>query len=351
VPVKQKILHIIYSGLGGTSAYVFNLIIADKSNIYTHEILFYGIEDIPTAQYEKAKLLAHSVYFIKKTQGIDIKSRKAVLALLKKETPNVITLHVNSIIVECSLYKQAKLIFVEHQSNQLKTKKEWVWSVIAQLKADFVVSLSRSYNSEIKKHTRLFYQKNKNKIIKTGIDLDVYQSTYPRNNDKLKIGVVSRINSFRDHETLLKAFNSIEGGDLYIAGDGPLKHSLEAKYTSKNIHWLGLLNENEVIKLLSELDIFVMASFGETNSIALMQAQASKLPIIACNVNGINNILSNKSCVYVEPENIDDYRTAIKKLLADKNKRQELSEASYDFALQNLSNKGMFKAYIQLFEQ
>lgn len=350
--MKEKIIHILYSGLGGTTDYVFNLIKGDKDRQFEHHILFYGIEKVPGPQLGLAKEISQTVFYIHKQKGYDKKGFKAVLKVVNDLKPTIITLHVNSLILTCSKYKKARLLFIEHQANHLKTKKEWLWSALAQVKSDYVISFTYLYQCGLKNKLRLFYCKNKNILINTGIDLARFSSKKIKNK-KLNIGIISRINNFRDHETLLKAFSTIETENcvLKIAGNGPNKKKFEQNFNKKNIIWLGLLNQNEITKLLWELDIYVIASFGESTSIALMQAQASGLPIVATNVKGINNVLTNENCIFVEPKSVQDYKNALEYLINDEVKRDELAKKSLEYAADNLSHLLMFEKYQKLINE
>ena len=349
---KQKIIHILYSGLGGTTEYVFNLIKADVSQEYENVILFYGIESPPSQQLLLAEKLVSKVIFIHKKQGYDRKSFKQVSELLKKEKPNIIALHINSLILTCAKYKDAKLIFVEHQANHLKTRKEWLWTFIAQYISSYIVSFTDLYQKELKKRLSFFYSTTKNIIINTGIDLALYNNLNTKTSEKIKVGIISRINGFRDHETLLKAFSLLqyEHVELYIAGNGSLKNGLETKFF-KRVNWVGFLDQDGICELLKKLDIYVIASFGESTSIALMQAQASRLPIIATNVKGINNVLTDENCVFVEPKSITDYKNALELLIKDEVKRNQLATKSLEYANNNLSHFRMFDAYKKLIEE
>jgi len=347
---KQKILHILYSGLAGTTDYVFNLIKGDKEYIFEHHILFYGIEKVPDSQLALAKEQAKSVTFVSKLKGYDKSAFKKVLSLILKIEPNIITLHVNSLILTCAKYKLAKLVFVEHQANHLKTKKEWLWSAIAQQKSDFVICLTQNYQNQLKNQLKFFFKRNKNHIIKTGIVLVDYKQINSRENQTLKIGMISRINSLRDHKTLIEAFTQLNspGIELNIVGDGPLLLELKDKYNQTNIIFKGHVSQQFIPKILSEFSIYCQASFGETSSIAIMQAQASGLPIIASNVKGIKNILDQENSILVEVGNVNSYKNAIELLVNDNEKRKILSEKSLAYASKNLSHFRMFDEYKKL---
>jgi len=344
---KQKILHILYSGLGGTTDYVFNLINGDKNTRFEHHILFYGVEKTPLAQLNLAEEIAKSVIYIQKQQGYDKKAYQNVLSNIKSIKPASITLHVNSLILTCAKYKQAKLVFVEHQANHLKTKKEWLWSIIAQKRATSVVCLTHTYQTELKSKLKILFNSRKNTIIHTGIDLSKYNFPNTDQSGKLTIGMMSRINKFRDHKTLINAVDqlNLKQIELHIAGDGPLLSQLKNLTSSEQIVFHGNIEQKKIPRFLSKLNIYCQASFGETSSIALMQAQASGLPIIASNVRGINNVLNPEYCLFVEPKNVNSYKKAIKTLIKNQNLRKKLAENSLHYAKNNLSHFRMFDEY------
>lgn len=350
--IKQKIIHILYSGLGGTTDYVFNMIKADKEREYEHLILFYGIELVPEKQAGLAKKIADKVKFIHKDVGFDRNSGKTVFEFIKIESPNTVILHVNSLILTCSKYKLANLIFVEHQANHLKTKKEWLWSIVAQQKANNIITLTDDYNSDLKSKLKILFRKGKNKVIKTGIVLEDYRVFEKKKSPVIKIGMVSRVNEFRDHNTLINAFCqlSLNKLELHIVGDGTMLESLKNRNDSPNVIFHGNIAQEYIPKILSEFDIYCQASFGETSSIAIMQAQATGLPIMATKVNGLKNILTDDNCVFIEPENIDSYINAMELLVNSEDKRKLLGKKSLEYANKNLSHIRMFEEYKKLID-
>ena len=348
---KQNITHIVFSGLGGTTDYIFNLIKGDTKKKYHHHIFFFGIEAPQEDTLKAAREIASSVHITRKKRGLDRRAYKRISLAITALRPFAITCHVNSLILPLSIaFKHiCPIIFVEHQANHLKSRKERLWSIMAQKRARFVVSLTEEYQINLAKLVKRFYRKEKNVIIKSGIVLDEYEKI-KNQSGILRVGMVSRINDFRDHQTLLKAFKSLEleNISLHIAGDGPLKEKLETQFQADNIYWHGTLNQLEIRELLSGLDIYVHASKGETSSMALMQAMASSLPIIASDVEGINNVLNNKNGLLVKVGNEEAMLNALKELIENQEKRNNLASKSNEYALANCDHKVMFNQYDKL---
>ena len=68
----MKILHLLYSGLGGHGNVFFSLVKADKDKLFQQEALFAGVEELrPAYQQQCAE---HSIVYnyLKKKPGFDI---------------------------------------------------------------------------------------------------------------------------------------------------------------------------------------------------------------------------------------------------------------------------------------
>lgn len=354
-----NVVHILFSGLGGTTEYVKNLIKGDKQRINNYHIVFFGKEQINSdivKEFESE--LNITPRFILKNGRVGFNSLRNLKAELKFKENAKIVLHVNSLILPLFLMRKAKdVVFVEHQANHLKSKKEKLWSKMAQKHCFKVVSFTQKYFDDLKSLVgEKTFKTSKNVIVPTGIDLERYRVASRKSNptNQVKFGIISRINGFRDHTTLLEAFELIESeGDvsLYIAGEGDLKDQLMIKYQeNKNIHWKGYLNQDDIVVFLNSLDCYVIASHGESNSIALMQAQATGLPIIATKVNGISDVLNEEDCIFVQPTKREEYRRALISML-QKDVRENYSKKSVEFADLNLDHIKMFNGYQKILNQ
>ena len=69
------------------------------------------------------------------------------------------------------------------------------------------------------------------------------------------------------------------------------ERKVEENKLDANIHFHGLLDEDEIKKLLTKLDVYIHASFAETMCTSVMQAMSCGLPIIGSDIPGINDIV------------------------------------------------------------
>jgi glycosyltransferase involved in cell wall biosynthesis len=111
-------------------------------------------------------------------------------------------------------------------------------------------------------------------------------------------GAVGRLAPVKGHATLLKAWAGAGlgklGCHLALAGDGDLHARLTALAEdlgiAKEITFLGHISE--VPKFLKALDGFVMPSLHEGFPLAVLEALAAQLPVVASAVGGIPEILN-----------------------------------------------------------
>lgn len=147
-----------------------------------------------------------------------------------------------------------------------------------------------------------------------------------------------RITLEKGLKVLLSAFRkyNIWPKNLYfiIVGDGPFLADFkkEAESISTNIICVGA--SNEVNKYLLASDFFIMPSLHENHSIALLEAMAAKLPTIATNIGGNQEIIEQDKTGQLIPINDPDaIYNGIQNFLIKENLnlyRQNI--ANYDFS-------------------
>jgi glycosyltransferase involved in cell wall biosynthesis len=362
---KIKITHISYSGLGGHGNVLFNLIQADINSENTYEIIFYGIENVRIDYIKKCNELNIKYSYIEKKRGLDLSFFLRISKAIKETKTDILFSHGSYNIIPSYLNKlfgtTTKIITRETQANHLKTKSDWLFTYLGLIFSDKIVLLSDLYKEQILTKVKIDFIRKKIVVIPNALDIDKYVSLRNFNNiEEYKIGMVSRIVAIKDYETLIVAFNKTLKSEstisisLHIAGDGDLLPSLKKLVKDLDIehhvHFYGLLNQNEIPDFLKSLTIYAHATYGETMSTSIMQAQASGLPIIASDVQGVNNVIShNKNGLLCEINNVDSYSQNLKLLLNDQPLLEKLSTESFKYAKDKLSLERMFNSYKCLF--
>jgi L-malate glycosyltransferase len=362
----MKILHVLYSGLGGHGNVFFSMADADEKNQHQFEALFNGVEDVKQEYIQRCQEKNITWSFVKKRQGIDIGFYIKLYRQIKKAKPEVVFLHGGAAMIPAKLAKITsssikKIIVRETQANHLKTKIDWLYLATAMLVADKMVYLSTDYKQQVQAKLAWLYKEKDSVVIPNGINLDTFQkNSVEKNASELLLGMQSRLISIKDHLTLLDAFAIVLKKELHvklhllIAGDGEFKETIVKHTASLNIQdkvtFTGMLEEKDLVTFLNSLNIYIHASLGETMSTSIMQAMACSLPIIASDVPGINNmIIQDQTGLLVPAKDATALSAAILQLIKNPELCAELAANAYTFTAENYSNKKMLQRYNEIF--
>lgn len=136
-----------------------------------------------------------------------------------------------------------------------------------------------------------------------------------KENDFFAISVAQLIKR-KNHIVLIEAVARLNNPKfhLFICGDGVQEDELKAKVKSlnleKQIHFLGF--RKDIYQLCSAADLFLFASLQEGLPVAIMEAMACGLPIIASKIRGnIDLIDETKGGYLVNPSDVQGFADAI----------------------------------------
>jgi len=146
------------------------------------------------------------------------------------------------------------------------------------------------------------------------------------------VGTVGNLTPKKDHRTLISAHAGLvrERPDarLVVVGTGP-----EEQHLRRVIHSLGLDDavvltgsRDDVAQILPAFDVFALSSRHEGLPIALLEAMASGLPVVATHVGGIPEVVDDGvDGILVPAEDPGALGAAIRKLLDDRDLRSDLA--------------------------
>jgi glycosyltransferase involved in cell wall biosynthesis len=163
--------------------------------------------------------------------------------------------------------------------------------------------------------------------------------------DAVVITCVANLRTPKGHDVLLDAFARLRSDHpevrLWLAGEGPLRQSIEARIEAlglaSSVVLMGL--RSDIPDLLAESDIFVLPSLWEGMPGSLLEAMASRLPVVASAVGGVPELVVSGETGYLVPAR-DPVRLAeaLERLVVRPDLRQSmgrraLERASTRFAL------------------
>jgi glycosyltransferase involved in cell wall biosynthesis len=138
---------------------------------------------------------------------------------------------------------------------------------------------------------------------------------------------VGRLVEQKNHELAIRAITQVPGATLAIVGDGPLRPELErlAGDLGAQVIFAGVRRDARA--LMGAADVVVMPSRWEGLPLSALEALASGTPLVATNVRGLRELLTDGENALLVPEDPDALATAIRRVLEDDTLAARLSQA------------------------
>jgi glycosyltransferase involved in cell wall biosynthesis len=170
------------------------------------------------------------------------------------------------------------------------------------------------------------------------------------------LGVVGSLYPVKGHRFLLEAMPELlrrwPKAVLLVIGRGELdvslKEQVEQLAIGANVHFLGM--RQDVPRLLSVLEAFVLPSLSEGLSLALLEAMASGKPVVATRVGGNPELIDHgRTGFLVQPEDARDLAANLVKLLSDPGMMQQFGRQGAERVRQRFSMGQMVDRYRDLY--
>lgn len=306
------------------------------------------------------------VYDIKKREGIDLSLIPRLRKILIQRGIRI--LHTNNYsallygVLAARCIKGLKHIHTEH-SNVDRKRRYWTERVLSYF-TDNIVCVSDDVKKSMVNNQGILPERLT--VIYNGVDTErfcsdpnkkeAYREKLCIKQDAPVVGIVARLTPVKDHLTLLKAFSMLSKGIpeavLLIVGDGQLKSVLvrQAHEMGLNNNVIFLGERQDIPELLNTMDVFVLSSLSEGHNIGLLEAMATRLPVVATNVGGNSEVIVEGATGYlVPPQNPEELGGKIKVLLQDENLRLKMGSEGTKRVMEYFDLNMMIKAYQELY--
>jgi glycosyltransferase involved in cell wall biosynthesis len=142
---------------------------------------------------------------------------------------------------------------------------------------------------------------------------------------------VARLDAQKGLDVLVRAAASVEGARFVVAGGGVERERLERQAAAlgvgAKVAFLG--PRDDVASLLAASDAFVLPSLFEGTPLALLEAMAARLPIVATAIAGIEELVTaNESALLVAPRDSDALAAALRRIVAEPALRDRLGASA-----------------------
>lgn len=163
----------------------------------------------------------------------------------------------------------------------------------------------------------------------------------PRAGGPCHLLFVGRLVEKKGVSVLLDALRALPAGTvrLTVVGDGPLRASLEQQAVGLPVAFAGQLGRTQVRAAYGAADVVVVpsvpAASGDQDGlpVVLLEAMSTGLPVIASNLPGLNEVVTDGDTgLLVPPGDRDRLRQAIARLAGDRAARARLGAAAAERA-------------------
>jgi len=294
----------------------------------------------------------------------DFAAIKKTIKILKKIKPDVVHCHSSKAgvlgRVAAKFLRIKKVYYTPHgyivqDPNISKKKKQFfcfIEKVLANKLTTKVIHVSQGEEAEAIRNNIL--DKEKSIVVYNGMNIPYREEASIHKS--FNIVTIARMDDQKNPwdaikivEGLLKDYPQIK---YTYVGDGKYYEEI-AEYVKnnrleKNIKLPGFMdNPYEVLK---DADLFLLTSLYEGLPYALIEAMAFKVPLLASDVTGNNELIVNDYNGFLyNLDNIEEGKSKLQVLINDKNKLMDMSKNANQHFLNNFTIEKMIQTYDRLY--
>ncbi len=232
---------------------------------------------------------------------------KEINKFIKENNINIIHAHMSHSMIIATILKlfnpRIKIITTSHNVDiESKTRELFL----------YIFKFLRFKDIIFSKNILMYFYKKDYEVIPNGINFKKYELNIEKNK-KFTFISVGRLEMVKNHKVLIEIINRLKNNidfELQIVGDGYLKKELQEMIDSyklnDNVKLLGLRRDIPI--LLNQAHCFLLPSLWEGLPIVLLEAGASKLPIISTPVGSIPTFLDNENSYLTS---VDEFENAM----------------------------------------
>jgi glycosyltransferase involved in cell wall biosynthesis len=187
-------------------------------------------------------------------------------------------------------------------------------------------------------------------IVPLGIDLERFAAAEPAlPKDGPVVGNVARLAPQKDHGTVIEAARLLGDVRFVIVGDGELRDELERRAVGLPVEFTGA--RHDVPELLASFDVFAFPSLFEGLCLAVIEAQAAGVPVVATPVGGIREtVIDGETGLLVPTRDPRALADAIVRLIQEPDLARRLADEARRRVRAGYSEERMVELTLGLYE-
>lgn len=219
---------------------------------------------------------------------------------------------------------------------------------------DQIISVSKKSEKDLIDH--FSFLKGKTQVLPVGLEKNGTISSFelePAGHQH--IVHVGGFSFEKNHKGLIKIFERVlaqkQHVHLHLVGDGPLRSEVEVlvkeKGLEESVHFYGFVNNP--LSYIKGGDVLILPSVIEGLPGVLLEAMYCKTPVVAYDVGGISEIVSDKTGELIKSGDEEEFAKAIIQNL-DHPQDVQINNA-YNMVIENFMNGEIAREFIQTYEK
>lgn len=274
--------------------------------------------------------------YLDKKLGLDLSMIPKLAKLMKQEKPDVVHTHLDVIKYAVAAAKLAGVRKCVHTVHNVADKEAEgrLQKLVNKLYFKLGWSTPVALSPEVQRTILAFYglPEAKVPVIYNGIDLSrcLPKESYAAG-ETVTLLHIGRFNEQKNHKGLLEMFRKLKASRpqcrLALIGDGELRQEMEAHAKALGIEdsvtFLG--SQSNVYPYLQKADLFVLPSKYEGMPMTIIEAMGSGLGVVAADVGGIRDMLTEGVSGYLVT-NQEEFLRACRALIDDEALRRRIGQ-------------------------
>lgn len=312
---KQKIIHIVSSlNVGGAERFVIDLSQSLRETHNNVEILSFGsVSDTLCKVAENAGIKVNNIPNSSSVLGqlklLNVLIRCDVIHL---HTPRLI----KTLSIVLKIIGKKKLVYTRHGAADLSSSQ---WKKLHSGFRKYVSYMTFVSQEAMDVFTKIYaWPEIQKKVVDNGVKIPALANK--ERGDILKIGSVGRFVALKNQISLLKALNSLPSNvqknvEVHLFGNGECEQQLRKFVEDNQLHqqvvFHGMVKDRNFI--YNAFDLLCVTSETEGLSLAIMEAMAFSLPVLATDVGGNSKLVKHDINGWLF--SYDDHEAIIERIL------------------------------------
>lgn len=367
---RPLVLHVLHTlNMGGAEVLVRDMI-ADLRDRY--RFLVVSLDDDGPLHAELCRLGAE-VHVLHRKPGFDLSVVRRIAGLVRRREVSVIHAHQYTPFVYAGIARlmggwQSKLIFTEHgrhYPDRRRFKRVLANQMLLTALAHRITAVGRFVRHALVDNEAM--PAKRIRVIYNGVRTDRFAPDAQRRTAmRRELGlsddqpVICQVGGFRpvkDHRTAIRALRALHllgcPATLLLVGDGPCLGDARAEATlcrvEGSVKFLG--RREDVADLWQAADVAMLTSRSEGISVALLEAMATGVPVVATDVGGNREIVHQDVTGLLAPRGHPAaIAEALHRVLTNPELRRRLGQASRRRVIERFEKQTMHRAYARLYQ-